>query len=422
MKIERPAYPWPFFVAMGAALTLFFGFHALFPVLPLYIIAIGGSAADNGLSAWIFALAALLARPLAGVLVDRWGRKPVLLLGAALFGSGPLLYGWTSGMALGWSAIRDDLPTVAINSIEWLFGARAVHGAGMALFSTAYQAFVADLLPLGRYGEGLGLANVATIVTMVAAPPLGEWVVRELGFSTLFLILGAAGGVGVLVTLTLPGRGHDGHTDAVYPRSAPRLSTEQTGLGWALREPGVRMGALGMAVLGVPFGAFITFLPLLAEARELGGTGWIFATYALVSSLVQPVAGRIADRWGAERTTLVGLGLTALSAVGLAVGDSRWMLVGVAGLFGMGYGAARAGLDACVQGSVGPALRGSAAAIQYTAHDLLIGLGGWGLGWLASVAGYGVMYVVDGGITLLGVMVCRLSAGRQRVGDEVPTG
>jgi MFS family permease len=369
-------------------------------------VAIGGSPADTGLSSWVFALAALLARPLAGVLVDRWGRKPVLLLGAALFGSGPLLYGWTSGIA-------QAVPIAAADSIQLLFGARVIHGAGMALFSTAYQAFVADLLPPGRYGEGLGLANVATIVTMVAAPPLGEWVVREVGFGTLFLILGAAGGVGVLVALTLPGRGHDGRV------SGPRLSTEQTGLAWALREPGVRVGALGMAVLGVPFGAFVTFLPLLAEARGLGGTGWIFAAYALVSSLVQPMAGRIADRWGAERTSLVGLGLTGLSAVGLAVGDSRWVLVGLAGLFGMGYGAARAGLDACVQGSVGPALRGSAAAIQYTTFDLLVGLGGWGLGWLAGVAGYGMMYIVDGGITLLGTMVCKLSAGRQRVGDEV---
>ena len=166
-----------------------------------------------------------------------------------------------------------------------------------------------------------------------------------------------------------------------------------------------------MALLGVPFGAFIVFLPLSADARGLGGTGWIFAAYALVSSLVQPTAGRIADRWGAGRTALVGLVLVGVTAAGLAVAGSMWTLLGLAGLFGAGYGAARAGLDACVQGSVEPDLRGSGAAVQYTAHDLLIGLGCWALGCLASATGYGVMYATAGGITLLGLVIGGLIIG-----------
>ena len=386
---QRSAYPWAFFVAMAATMLLFFGFHALFPVLPLYVIAIGGSPADNGLATWVFALAALLTRPLAGVLADRWGRKPVLALGAVLFGGGPLFY-----------ALVSDVPL--------LLGSRAVHGVGMALFTTAYQAFIADLLSPGRYGEGLGLANIASMVTMIAAPLFGEWVVRESGFGALFLILGAVGGVGVLVTLVLPGRGRRERGTTPAPPSG------QMGLMQALRQPGVRAGALGMALLGVPFGAFIVFLPLLADARGLGGTGWVFAAYALASSLVQPAAGRVADRWGASRMVLAGLVLVGLAAAGLAVGASTWALVGLAGFFGVGYGAARAGLDACVQGSVGPALRGSAAAAQYTAHDLLIGLGSWGLGLLAGAADYCVMYATVSGITLLGAVAGGLVVGRRR--------
>ena len=360
-------------------MLLFFSFQALFPVLPLYVIAIGGSPADNGLSSWAFALAALLTRPLAGLLADRWGRKPVLALGAVLFGGGPLLYALVPNMAS-------------------LLGARAVHGVGMALFTTAYQAFIADLLVPDRYGEGLGLANVASMVTMVAAPLLGERVVREFGFEALFLILGAVGGAGVLVTLVLPGRERGGRG------STPSLPQGQMGLRQALRQPGVRVGALGMALLGVPFGAFLTFLPLLADVRGLGGTGWVFAAYALVSSLVQPAAGRIADRWGASRTVLAGLVLVGLTGAGLAGVADRWVLLGLAGLFGAGYGAARAGLDACVQGNVAPALRGSAAAAEYAAHDLLIGLGSWGLGLLAGATDYCVMYATVSGITLLGLV------------------
>jgi len=286
-----------------------------------------------------------------------------------------------------------------------LLGARVVHGVGMALFSTAYQAFIVDLLSPDRYGEGLGLANVASMVTMVVGPLFGEWVTREFGLVTLFLILGAAGGVGVLVTLVLPGRVRGGCG------SVPPLPSGRAGPWRALQQPGVRAGALGMALLGVPFGAFIVFLPLLADARGVGGTGWVFAAYALASSLVQPAAGRIADRWGAGRTALVGLALVGLTAAGLARAGEEWALVGLAGLFGAGYGAAQAGLSACVQGSVGPGLRASGAAIQYTAFDLLVGLGSLGLGLLANATDYCVMYSAVSGIVLLGLLAGGLVMG-----------
>jgi len=403
---ERKAiYPWAFFVAMTATLLLFFGLQALFPTLPLYIIAIGGSPADNGLASWALSLAALLTRPLAGVLADRWGRKPVLVLGAVLLGGGPLLYAFAS-------------------SVPLLLGARAVHGVGLGLFTTAYPALIADLLPSGRYGEGLGLANIAPMLSMTVAPLLGEWAARQFGLRVLFLALGMVGGAGVLATLMLPGRGDDDHGYALrlrsgqaLRRSLPRAGARgsgQAGMRQALRKPGVRAGTLGMALLGLPFGVFMAFLPLLADVRGLGGTGGAFTAFALAASLSQPAAGRIADRGGAGKMVLGGLALVGLVAGGLAAVADRWALLALAGLFGVGFGAARAGLETCVQGSVGPALRGSAAAAQYTAYDLLIGFGSWGLGALAGATDYCVMYATASGITLLGLAGGGLVVGRRR--------
>jgi MFS family permease len=367
----KAAYPWPFFVAMATSLLLFFSFQALFPVLPLYIAAIGGSPTDNGLTTWAFALAALLMRPLAGLMADRWGRKPILLVGAVLFGGAPPLYALAS-------------------SVPLLLGARAIHGVGMALFSTAYQAFIADLLPSDRYGEGLGLANVASSAAMIVAPLFGEWMVRAFDFGPSFVTFGLVGGLGALTVLILPGRGRERIKDIRAPRSP--TPTGRGGPREVLRRPGVRAGALMMMFLGVPFGAFIVFLPLLADARGLGGTGAVFAVYALTASLVQPAAGRVADRWGAMKTALAGLALTGLAMAGLAWVPSRWALIGLAAFFGVGSGAAQAGVSASVQGSVESDLRGSAAAVQFTAFDLLLGFGSWTLGLLADATNYGVLY------------------------------
>ncbi|RLC81320.1 MAG: hypothetical protein DRJ03_20320 [Chloroflexi bacterium] len=375
-------YPWPFFVAMAANLLLFFGVQALFPTLPLYIVAIGGSSADNGLASWAFALAALLVRSPAGFLSDHWGRKPVLVLGAILLGGGPLLY-----------ALAPNVPL--------LLGARVIHGVGMALFGTAYQAFIADLLTPGRYGEGLGLAGISSTVMMAIAPVAGEWVAREFGFDLLFLTIGAVGGLGMLATLVLPGRERSERARA-------------GGVREVLRQPQVRAGSLAMAVLGVSFGAFITFLPLLANARRLGETGLVFTAYALASALMQPLAGRAADRWGSGRVILTALALITLTSSGLSVVSGKLALMMLAAFFGVGLGAARVGVDACVQESIGASLRGSAAAVQYTAFDLLIGFGSLGLGLLADATDYGVMYGVVSGITLAGLAVGALMVKGQK--------
>ena len=380
---KKSAYPAAFFVAMGANLFLFFGVHALFSTLPLYITALGGSPADNGLASWAFSLAALLMRSPAGFLADRWGRKPILILGAIFFGGGPLAYALASNVPL-------------------LLGARVVHGVGMAFFVTAYQAFIADLLSPGRYGEGLGLANGSSMVTMAIAPMISEWVAREFGFEVLFLTLGAVGGLGLLATLTLP-------------RQESRTRGRSSGMREALRRPEVRIGSLGMALLGFPFGAFIVFLPLLTSARDLGGAGLVFAAYALSSALMQPVAGRVADYWGGRRTALAALALICLAVTGLSVVATRWTLMILVVLLGIGQGAARVGLDALVQGSIGASLRGSSAAAQYTAFDLSIGFGSLGLGLLADATDYSVMYAAVGGIVLLG-MTTGLVMGEGRKG------
>jgi len=375
------AYPWPFFAAVAATGLLFFSFHGLFSVLPLYIIDLGGASVDTGIATWVFALAALLVRPPAGLLADRWGRKPALVLGALLFGGAPLLYG-------------------LVTNVSGLLLVRAIHGMGLALFSTSYQAFVADWLPVARYGEGFGIANAASTVTMTVAPLFGEVLESRAGWQSLFIVLGGIGAAGLAITLTLPRRkyqnGKGDRDDA---------ATTGSGLRRLLDRRVVRLGALGMMVLGVPFGAFITFLPLLAEARAIAGTGWAFMGYALASSLAQPAMGRAIDRWGARRTVLVGITLISLSAVGLAYAANVTMLLTLAVLFGVGHGAARVSFDTRVQRNVDTDSRGSASAILYTAFDLMVGLGSWGLGALAGAMGYRVMYGAVAAIVLVGLAI-----------------
>ena len=71
---------------------IFASMHLLTVPLPLYVERIGGGPSQVGLVIGTFAMAAILARPSVGRLVDRLGGKPSLLLGSLIFAIGPLLY------------------------------------------------------------------------------------------------------------------------------------------------------------------------------------------------------------------------------------------------------------------------------------------------------------------------------------------
>ena len=74
----------PKVLAVFAATALYFSVGGLsFPVLPRLVEQeLGGSKADIGLAFGVFAIGMLLVRPVAGWLLDRVGRRPVMLGGS----------------------------------------------------------------------------------------------------------------------------------------------------------------------------------------------------------------------------------------------------------------------------------------------------------------------------------------------------
>jgi MFS family permease len=114
-------------------------------------------------------LYALLATPL-GVLSDRWGRLPVLLVGYAAFA---LVYlGWAMA-SQGWQA----------------WGLFLIYAIYYAATEGVARAFVGDLVPKARRGTALGWFNGLTGMAAVPANVLGGWLwvrwgpVATFGFS-----------------------------------------------------------------------------------------------------------------------------------------------------------------------------------------------------------------------------------------------
>jgi MFS family permease len=386
VRRDIKGYSLAFIIALTANVFFFSSFQGLFPVLPRFIAevvvkrpvdSVGG---EVGLASALMALVAVFTRVPAGQLADRWGRRRFMFVGAACFALAPLIYTASQGMGL------------------FLWG-RAVHGVGLATFTPAFQALAADLAPADRRGEVMGLAGASSSMAFVCAPLLGDWLASTLGYTPVFGASAVVGAISVCLVLLIGAP----PVPASEKTSAAEVGlTTRASLRLTLTQKGVRAGVLTMAALGVPFGTLIAFLPLLAAEKGVAGVGGVFSVYAVTVFVSQPLAGWLSDRAGRRGVILPGLVLTSLATVVLYLGASSWAFLLAGGLFGLGGGMVRGGIDAMVQDSVPSTLRGTAAAVQYTSFDFWIGVSSYPAGLLANAVGYATTFVVTGAICLAG--------------------
>jgi len=356
----RPALLTPAFVAVTlASLAYFTGDGVLVPAVPRYVqgpLAAGDLAV--GLVVGAFSLSAFFLRPWVGGLGDRWGRRPLMVLGAGLFTVSVLGYGTAS-------------------SPEALAGLRLLTGAGEACFFVGALTAVADLAPAQRRGEAMSLASLALYVGIGVGPLLGEVAIERSGFGAAWALAGAAGLAAVAVAVLVPDtRPHDPAPEPGGPAAGRRL-VHRAGL-----LPGLVLlaGILGMA-------GFLTFVPLYALDLGMGGSRVVLLLFAAVVVGIRGVGARIPDRLGPARATRIAL---ALSAAGLAmVGAWRTPAGLVAGTAVFATGVALltpAVMTLAVQG-VAPRERGAVIGTTSSFLDLAIGLGPAALGLVAAAAG-----------------------------------
>src|SRR5213595_427989 len=130
----------------------------IIPVLPKLILDfLGGEMTDaakwSARFAVVFALMQFFFSPFLGVLSDRFGRRPVILL---------------SNLGLG----LDYIVMALAPTIGWLFVGRVISGITAASITTG-TAYVADVVPPEKRAGAFGMIGAAFGVGFVLGPALG---------------------------------------------------------------------------------------------------------------------------------------------------------------------------------------------------------------------------------------------------------
>ena len=286
------------------------------PVLPALVGQFTANPVEQtywyGLIAFTFAAASFLAAPLLGALSDRFGRRPVLLLGFC-------------GLAI-------NFFTTALATSLWMLLASRVVGGAMQANAAVASAYVADITPPEERARRFGLLGAMFGIGFVLGPVMGGL----LGGIDLRLPFFVAGGLALL---------NLAYGVLVLPESLP--ADRRRAVGWSAANPLSSLRALArlegvgllvgvLALVGLAQFTLYTVWVLYTTFKFGWGpteNGWSLFAIGLVSAVVQGVLmGRILKRITPQRLVVLALVSSALAYAGYGLASAGWMLYVVIGM------------------------------------------------------------------------------------------
>ncbi len=351
------SYSRGFWLMCLSSFLFFLSFNLLLPELPDHLSQLGGGEYKGFIIA-LFTLTAAISRPFSGKLTDTVGRIPVMVFGSLVCFVCGFVYPWA----------------LTVSSFLFL---RLLHGFSTGFKPTGTAAFVADIVPVDKRGEAMGLLGVTGSLGMAAGPAFGSWVAETFSLNTMFYCSSAAALLSVLVqgtlTETLP--------QALRRRfsfSLLRLELDE------ILEPRVLAPALTTLLCLFPFGAVLTVIPDQSRLLGLTGTtkGLFYVCYTVASLVVRLVAGKASDTHGRVPVLRWSSGLLALGLAVLVWSPSVPVFLLGAIIFGIGTGQNSPTLYAWTVDLSHPERRGRGIATMYIALEVGIGLGALLAGWI----------------------------------------
>ncbi len=322
-------------VLMGTVFIDMIGFLMVLPLLPFYAERLGADPVVVTLLVAAFAFAQLLTSPFWGRLSDRFGRRPMIILGLAASAAAFVLFGIASGL----SDVGREAAFGGRHLGLWLlFASRLIQGAGGGTTGVV-QAYVSDVVPRGERAKALGWISAATSAGVTLGPALGSlaahWGESAPGFLAAGLCLANAAFAWGL--LPEPERTEPEGEAETGPEAGEARSIRQA-IVRVLTHPGeeihslIFIYALGM----MAFMAMNSIVALFLE-RRFGATdqtiGWFYTYVGGLSFVLRAaILGPVVARLGEVRTLRVGAlslatGLVAISFAGEAGLGMPWNLV-----------------------------------------------------------------------------------------------
>lgn len=353
------------------------GFYMTMPTLPKYAVDCGMPLTRVGFLTGIFSVAAMVARPVSGMLADCMNKKKLMLVSLLLMVFCSAGYSVSHGY---------------FSLLVW----RILHGCCFACSSTAQLSIAVELVPECRRGEGLGYMGMAQVFAMSFAPSLGLRISESVGYERMFGICAAIVLSAAVLLLFLPVRA-----------SAVRPGMRKLEVG-NLFEINFLLLALMGSLFSASNGIVSSYLTMLADERGIADVGLFFTISAAAVLISKPFSGRLMDRRGVWAVIIPCFVMGALSMFLVSGAGVLSVLLLAAVCKGIAQSAGQSALQAECANRSDALHTGVAMSTCYLGNDFGQGLGNVLGGALSSAVGYGRMFFLTGFLVSSGLLMAAL--------------
>jgi MFS family permease len=252
-------------------------------LLPKYADSLGASATVVGVVSGMFAVTALGIRPIAGPAMDYFQKNKLMRLSVGLIVIAFIGYGLSKSVFL-------------------IIISRLVHGLGVGVAIPLSMAMASNALPREKMASGMSIFSLGNAVGTAVGPAIGLKLMQLVGYNITFFVVAGILGVCFIITLLLTSGGH--------PHEQPfRIQLNR------IIVPDVIVPAILMFFIAISYSSITYFLVIYGGLRGVENIGLYFTAYAVFLLVSRPVSGRIADKYGLDKTIIPGLLMFAASFI-----------------------------------------------------------------------------------------------------------
>lgn len=340
-------------------------------VLPVYILDLGGSNAMTGFMITGLTVLTTITNIVVAPLIDKIGRKKLLVLGSGLFFFNTLLFCFTDNLTL-------------------IFALRVLCGFTTGIFFPVPPIIVSDISSDDLLVDAVGIFGAAGSIAFAVTPAIGLALYNHYGPTTMFISSAILGGISFMISFFI---------EEHYKRPAVTETVNRN-----TKSPNLNMTLISIIILPILINLILcfgnsavgNFLAPCGLSRGLRQISMYFIVNQGICIATRLLVGSVLGKISKKTCTLIGIVLAAIGTAIIAFSYNMPLMLVSAVLMGIGFTTVTQIFQAESFSQVPSDHRGLAGTAFMLSGSIGSGLGSSVWGAVSTCMGYTTAYALAG--------------------------